>query len=156
MSYSGPWGLIVPTSLGQVISVNGVTTVGMGVSSIVKTSTQNAITNVAPTAISYTPAAAASLYRVQGWVEVTTGTTISLKLNITYKTASGATGTDGAVFTLQGSTTLLTAIVTTGRYYFQSPLISIDNSATNITVVDNAGTYTTCVYNYAVAIERLA
>jgi predicted aconitase with swiveling domain len=131
-------------------------TAGIGVSAVYKSSTQNAVTNAAPTTVSYTPPATAGHYRISGWVEVTTGTTIALKLMATYQTAGGNAVTDGVVFQQQGSITLLTAIVAAGRYYFELPLISVDNSATAITIADNSGTYTACVYNLAVDFEQLA
>lgn len=141
------------TSSGQFNNYGKITTAGVGLAAIYKTDIESQ-TNTAPTGFSYTPPATAGTYRVSGFIEVTTGTTLALKLKVTYKTPSAASGSDEMVFVLQNSTTLLTSIITTGRYYF-SQIIGIDNSATAIALSDNAGTYTTCVYSINAVLEQL-
>lgn len=119
------------------------------------TSQQTSVTNAAPTTVSFTPPAQAGIYRISGYLNVTTGTTIAAALKVTYKDPEGNARNDGVVFQKAGSATLLTSVVTTGQQTFHET-IAIDNSGTAITVADNAGTYTTCVYDLAVVIERLA
>lgn len=119
------------------------------------TSQQTSVTNAAPTTVSFTPPAEAGIYRISGYLNVTTGTTIAAALKITYKDPQGNSRNDGVVFQKAGSATLLTSVVTTGQQTFHET-IAIDNSGTAITVADNSGTYTTCVYDLAVVIERLA
>jgi hypothetical protein len=58
------------------------------------------------------------------------------------------------VWTRENSTTLLTAVVAADRYVAEHAICA--GSATNIVVTDNAGTYTTCDYYYAVSVEQLA
>ena len=140
---------------GIVSSYNGKTTAGQGLATVLASSTQNAVTNAAPATVSLTPASAVGTYRISGYLNVTTGTTIAAALNITYKDPQGNARNDGVVFQKAGSATLLTSVVTTGQQTFQET-IAIDNSGTAITVADNSGTYTTCVYDLAVVIERLA
>jgi hypothetical protein len=151
----GTVGLAIDSSC-KLQTYNAITTAGLGVPAIYKTSSQLANTNAAPTSVAYTPPSTPGTYRASGYIEVTTGTTISLKLKLTYGSPGGTDPvTDGIDFQQQGSITFLTAIVTTGRYFFTMPF-AIDNSGTAITLADNSGTYTTCVYNLVYTLEQLA
>jgi len=129
---------------------------GFSSPSVIATSIQNAKTNAAPTSVAVTPVSAIGIYEASGYVEVTTGTTIALKVKVTYGSPGGTDPvTDALVFTNQNSATLLTSLIAAGRYYF-SHQFHTDNSGTAITFADNAGTYTTCVYNLSYVLRRLA
>jgi hypothetical protein len=138
------------------VTYNGVNTAGLGIPAIYAASTQTGKINAAPTTVTYGPPSTAGIYRASGYVEVTTATSIALKLKLLYGSPGGTDPvTDSIVFTNQGSTTLLTSLVGNGRYYF-SHQFGIDASGTNIQLEDNAGTYTTCVYNLNYILEQLA
>ncbi len=145
------WGVI--TGYVGTVPLSGVNT---GSPSVPKTSIQNAVTNSAITSVTYTTPSTAGIYEISGYVEVTTGTTIALKLKLTYGSPGGTDPvTDGIVFTNSGSVTLLLSLVAAGRYYF-SHHFHTDASGTAITIADNAGTYTTCVYNFSCALRQIA
>ncbi len=125
--------------------------------SIVKTVVQSAATNVAPTTLSFTPPSVAGTYRISAQLNATTATTLTFKNILGYTDSTAAARTDIPVWERQNSATMLVApTANTADRFVQGPfLFSIDNSGTAITLGDNAGTYTTCVYDYTVVLERL-
>lgn len=136
--------------------VNGNNVVGQGTPIIVATSVQNQ-TNAAPTTVSFTPPAAAGTYRISSFLDISTGTTITFKNILGYTDANGSAQTDIPVWQRQNSATMLAAPTanTADRFVQLGYPFSIDNSATAITLGDNTGTYTTCVYRYTVLLEQL-
>lgn len=152
----GGGGAFALNSSGVPIEVSGVATDGLGAALTVKAPAIQNKSNAAPTTVSYTPAAAASAYRVTLWLDVTTGTTITFKILVNYTDPAGTAQTDAPVWFRQNSATALVnpTANTADRFYAIMPLAT-DNSATAITVTDNSGTYTTCAYRFQVVIERL-
>ena len=147
----------ITTTLG-LSKVGGVTTQAnsFGTPIVVQAGRQNR-TNQAPLTITYTPPAVAGCYRISLWLDVTTGTAISFKINLTYKDASGTGQTDYPIWALENSATMLVNPTsnTADRFYIIPYTFAIDNSATNIVIADNSGTYTTCAYRYQNVIEWL-
>lgn len=80
------------------------------------------------------------------------------KIKVTYKDPGGNAVTDIPDFEQQNSATLLVGSPganATGRFSFVWT-IAIDNSATAITIQDNAGTYTAGTYYWTPILEQLA
>lgn len=144
--------------LKPVVYYNGVSTVGAGVPPIYAAGAQTLYTNAAPTTVSYTPPATAGVYRISAYLNILTGGTQTFKIKITYKDPGGNAVTDIPDFEQQNSVTLLAGSPganATGRFWFVA-VIAIDNSATAITVADNAGTYTAGTYYWTPVLEQLA
>lgn len=139
---------------------NNINTVGgVGVPPIYAAGAQTLYTNVAPTTLSYTPPATAGVYRLTGYLNALTAGTMTFKVKITYKDAGGNAVTDIPGFYLQNSTAIVAggnSANTAGRYTMLSYPFSIDNSATAITIQDNAGTYTAGTYYWTPVLEQLA
>jgi hypothetical protein len=144
---------------GGIGNVNNIPTAGAtGFGAIFAAGAQSLNTNVAPTTLSYTPPATAGVYRISGYLDILTGGTMTVQLKITYKDPGGNARTDIPVLTQQNSATLLAGSPganVTGRFWFVA-IIAVDNSATAITVADNAGTYTAGTYYFTPIIEQLA
>jgi hypothetical protein len=139
---------------GSVSQVNGIGTAGVvGVPAIYGATAPTHKTNAAPASTTYA-SPAAGFYRITVAADVKTATTLSLAMKVTYTDSEGTAQTDALVWTKEGSTTLLTAVVAADRYVADYAICA--SNATNIVVTDNSGTYTTCDYYYAVAIEQMA
>ena len=121
----------------------------------VKSSVQSR-TNQAPLAFSFTPPAIAGTYLLLGWLDVTTGTTITFKIIVGYTDPAAGAQTDNPVWFRQNNATAVQnpTANTADRFYFAMPLAT-DASATPITVTDNTGTYTTCAYRLNLVLIRL-
>jgi hypothetical protein len=143
-------------STGLPTKSNNVALVGQGFPLIVAASVQNQ-TNLAPTTVSFTPPATAGTYRVSSWLDLSTATTVTFKNILGYTDAAGTAQTDKVIWEQQNSATMLVdpTANTTGRFVQLPYLFSVDNSGTAITLGDNTGTYTTCVYRYTVILEQL-
>jgi hypothetical protein len=143
-------------SAGVLSKYNNINTAGQGIAVIRAVSVQNQ-TNLAPTTLSYTPPAAAGTYRITSYLNASTATTLTFKNILGYTDAAGTAQTDIPVWERQNSATMLVApTANTADRFIQVPYIfSIDNSATAITLGDNTGTYTTCVYRYTIVLEQL-
>lgn len=141
------------SNLPLVTTYGGNTTSGQGLLPAVATSTQSK-TNLAPASFSYTPPPVNGTYLLLIYLNISTATTITFHQKVTYKDQGGVTQNDSLVFTLEGSTSLTVGPNTADRYVCYYPL-DTNNSATAITVADNAGTYTTCVYALRMALVRL-
>lgn len=108
----------------------------------------------APTTVSVTPPSSPSLYLILAYAEVTTATSIALKLKVTYNAPSGNSRADALIWDVEGSTTLVASVTTADRAN-TSWFILTDNSGTAFTIADNAGTYTTCAYNLGITVLQL-
>jgi hypothetical protein len=137
-----------------VTQLFGINSAGLGIPGIYASSVQSK-SNAAPTTVSYTPPATAGTYRANVYVEITTATAITLKLKITYTSASGAATTDVVELTQEGSNSLVNAPANTADRFWGVQPINIDNSAGAIALADNAGTYTTCAYRLAYWLEQV-
>lgn len=135
-------------SAGSIDHFAGIATAGLGAAAVYASGAQTLYTNSAPTTLSYTPPATAGVYAVLASLDILTGGTQTFQIKITYHDPGGNSRTDIPVFTQQNSTTLLAGSPganATGRFSFLW-VFAIDNSATAITVADNAGTYTAGTY----------
>jgi hypothetical protein len=147
-----------------VFSTNGVTvfgsnpTAGLGLPPIY-TAYQSGSTNAALTAVgSYTPPAAAGLYRVMVHIYCTVGTATSFSVKVNYKDLNGTAHAD--IFPLASAAApgvFLTngLVIAAGTYYSLPLLIAIDNSQTPITF-STVGTFTTVTYFLDATLEQLA
>jgi hypothetical protein len=131
----------------------GITLAGNGIPAIYGATAPTHKTNAAPASTTYA-SPAAGFYRITVAADVKTATTLSLAMKVTYTDSEGTAQTDALVWTKEGSTTLLTAVVAADRYVADYAICA--GTATSIVVADNSGTYTTCDYYYGVAIEQLA
>lgn len=138
---------------------NNIATGGLGIPAIYNAGAQTLYTNAAPTTRTYTPPAAAGTYRLGGSLNILTGGTLTFKIKVSYTDAGGtARATELPVFVAAGGTTLLSggpAANSTGRFTMLPFEFSIDNSASNIVVSDNAGTYTAGTYYWVPHLEQL-
>lgn len=142
---------------GAISQIGGINTAGsFGASPITAVSEATGLTAADTNRINYTPAAASSSYSINGVVNVTAWTTpASFTVALTYKDASGNARTDTAAVTRGSTGAAAAAITAVDRWYYDFPLIDIDNSATAITV-STTGTFTgSPVYNHAVCLNRL-
>lgn len=143
---------------GKLSRYNGIVSAGNGVPSIYASGALTLNTNVPPTTLTYTPPAAAGVYRLSGYLDILTATTLTFKVLISYTDPGGNARTDIPVFTQQNSATLLVggpAANSTGRFSF-SYVFAVNNSATAITLADNGGTYTSGTYYWTPNLEQLA
>lgn len=144
-------------SSGLPTKSNGITLAGQGFPLIVFAPAPQSRTNQAPAASSYTPPATAGTYRASYYLDLTTATTVTFIAKLTYTDLTGVARSPNVTLIAEGGTSVLAggpAANTAGQFQ-GSQVFSIDNSATAITVVDNSGTYTTCVYRWAVILEQL-
>lgn len=133
------------------------TLAGIGMVPVFGAGAQTLYTNAAPTTLSVTPSANAGKYRLRGRLNILTGGTLTFKVKVTYHDASGNPQSDIPVFFQQNSATLLAggpSANSTGRFWFDME-IDVDNSATAITIADNAGTYTAGTYYWIPSIEEI-
>lgn len=134
------------------------TTAGWGVPGLYASYSTTGNTAAVTNAINYAPPATAGRYRISGVVNMTAWTTPSVGITVvvTYKDDSGTARTE-TLGVVRGSTGAAVAAVTAiDRWYFELPLLAIDNSATAITV-STAGTFTgSPVYNLSAVLEQAA
>jgi hypothetical protein len=142
---------------GENSSVNGLPTAGQGVPIIVSAPAVAADLVVASTNfINFKPPAKAGTYLLYVLVNVTAWTTpASFTIVVTYKDNKGNAQTETLGMDLGTTGAPVQAITTVDRYYAQSLLISIDNSATAITV-STTGTFTgSPVYQLSALLQRV-
>ena len=152
----GAGNLIIQGPTGTTVAIIGASPPSPGtIPAIVKSSVQSR-TNQAPLAFSFTPPAVAGSYLLLGWLDITTGTTITFKIIVGYTDPAAGGQTDNPVWFRQNNATAVQnpTANTADRFYFAMPL-GTDASATAITVTDNSGTYTTCAYRFQLVLIRL-
>lgn len=148
-------------SLGKSISsYNGVTTAGTGVPIIVAAGGAAAVTAVQASVATYTVGASDGTFEVSGNVLVTTSTTHSFSIDVTY-TDEGNTSRTLVLPVAQLAGAFITSgLITnvTGAGPYESPAMTIRcKAATAITVRTSAGgTYTTVTFNVRGIIKQVA
>ena len=81
---------------------------------------------------------------------------MTFKTLLGYTDPGGNARTDNPVWMRQNNATpLQNPTANTADRFYADMIFAVNNSGTAITVSDNSGTYTTCVYSLAVTIERL-
>ena len=144
---------------GKLTTYNNVATAGWGVPAIYSHGRVEATTNArAAAAATYTVGAADGSFRVSGNVLVTTSTTHSFSLDVSYTDESNvARGLILPMAQLAGAFVtggLITNVTGAGPY--ESPAMHIRcKAATSITIRVSAGTFTTVVYNSEGLIEQV-
>jgi len=122
-------------------------------SAVITTANTGAVTDQ----VNYTPPAHAGIYRVSAMVNVTAWTTpASFTVVVSYKDDQGGAHTETMAMTEGDGSVSASALIDEVSTFYGTPLlISIDNSATAITV-STTGTFTGSVsYSFATLLERV-
>jgi hypothetical protein len=145
--------------LGKITSYNGVATVGWGVPSIVATGRVLAVSNAATASVAtYTVGAADGSFEVSGNVNVTTATTHSFQLQVSFTDETNTARLLGIYLVNNTGGNTFTIVNTNGTGpYAGMPQLIRAKAGTVITVLTQAaGTYTAVVYNVEGMIKQVA